>query len=274
MTVHNSTFSSGFAVKNFLFSEIFCFAGANVTQCPSISCSVFGGQIHPEEDESACHETELPWEIPYRGKIDLNDATEIKGAGGRLRKVLEASLATVNAADRGVNGDDQIAENGAELVFSAEVNMSPKSGSSVALNEPMSLNLEFDIMEVASCECESVIDSQEVTDSTQGKQFRNKIGAGKELSSVDLNTQNSKDDETEPMDSNTVLSEANGRGETLQGVTEIKSNEIYHVHEDKLVEHGQEVNEIVSYPLAAPTDSPGRCCRLYQFLISCKSKLT
>lgn len=216
--------------------------------------------MHLEEEESATHKADLPWEIPYGGKIDLNAAMEIKD--DEMQKVQKASIATEDAADKGVNEDCQIAENGDSgptVVSSAEGNVSPKSGSSAALNEP--INAEFNILEVASCECEPVTDSREVTDSIQGKQSQIELGAGKQLSSVDSNAQNMKEDGcdafqsdkspiSEQMDSKADLSKANGRGEMLQDVSEDKSDGIHSLREDKLVKHVQ----------ADKLFSPGKHC--------------
>ncbi|KAK4800490.1 hypothetical protein SAY86_020977 [Trapa natans] len=190
-----------------------------------------------------------------------HDETGTDDAGDGSSEVKDAPLATVYAADRGVNEGDQNAETVVELVYSAEENMYPKSGSSVVLNEPLK---EIDSLEVASCECESAIDLQEVTDSTQEKLSLKEIGAGTETSCLDLDSQNSNEDErdafqsskppvTEQMDSEKILSEANEREEMLQDIIEDRSNEKYGFHEDKLVEHGSEVNGIVSHQSATPT---------------------
>ncbi|KAK4773291.1 hypothetical protein SAY87_028310 [Trapa incisa] len=210
-----------------------------------------------------------------------HDETGTDDAGDGSSEVKDAPLATVDAADRGVNEGDQNAETVVELVYSAEENMYPKSGSSVVLNEPLK---EIDSLEVASCECESAIDLQEVTDRTQEKLSLKEIGAGTETSCLDLDSQNSNEDErdafqsskppvTEQMDSEKILSEANEREEMLQDITEDRSNEKYGFHEDKLVEHGSEVNGIVSHQSATPTGRSGSLASIKESGQNCSLEL-
>ncbi|XP_031373610.1 uncharacterized protein LOC116188410 isoform X2 [Punica granatum] len=157
-----------------------------------------------------------------------------------------------------------------KVVFSAEV--TPKSEFPVAFKEPLTLDLELNIPEVANYESGPEIEPLEVTDSIQGNGSHTEAGAEKELHPACLKARSSAEEEcdalqsnqplvTEPMDSKTIIREENGSEEMLQDFREDNLNEIHSLHVDELVELQAVVHVdklgIASYPMAAPVDSPG-----------------